>query len=70
MVFYLMTLSCYYESLSGVSIGLFTAPGPMPGTQQELNKQLSDRAREERSQDSTPDLPDVDQLLSLRDELP
>lgn len=66
MVLYLMTLSCYYETLSGVSIGLFTAPSPM----QELNKQLSDRAREEQSRDSTPDLPDVDQLLSLRDELP
>lgn len=64
-----MTLSCYCERLSGVSTGLFTAPSPMPGTQRELNKQLGDRAREERSQDSTPDLPD-DQLLSLCDELP
>lgn len=67
---YLMTLSYYYEPLSGVSNGLFTAPSPNLGTRQELNKQLSDRAREEQGQNSSPGLSDVDQLLSLCDEPP
>lgn len=51
-----MPFPCYYEPLSIMSTGLFTASSPIPGTQQGLNKQLSYKAREVQHQNSTPDL--------------
>lgn len=60
VVFCFMSFPCYTVSLmSVVSTGLLTAPGPMLGTQQGLNKRSSYTAREEQSQDSTPDLSDT-----------